>query len=106
MAPVADRNETTLYSHGDTPARRGPLNVSRRHGEAMSPLVSRAIERARSGDRDALGLLYVRYADDVYEYVRTVVVVTDEAWARAVTQRVFAELEFLIDRYEERDAPF
>src|SRR5690242_10950639 len=96
MTPVADHNETMLRSHTDTPARRDHLSAWRRHDESRhdettTPLVSRAIELARSGDRDALGLLYARYADDVYEHV--LAFVTDETGARAVTQRVFAELE-------------
>jgi RNA polymerase sigma-70 factor (ECF subfamily) len=103
MAPVADPAETTLCTSGDT-----PLNSSRRRvgrvGEAPSPLVARAVGRVRAGDRDALRFLYVRYADDVYGYARTIV--TDHDEAREVTRRAFSRLECLIDRYEEHDAPF
>lgn len=99
MAPVADRTETTLRARCDTMSAAGP-----RAEEAVSPLVSRALGRARTGDRDALGFLYARYADDVYGYARTIVSGHDEA--QSLTLRVFAELERVLDRYEQRDAPF
>ncbi len=99
MAPVTDRTETTLCTQSDT------LSASpSRSDETTTPLVSRAVERARAGDRDALRFLYARCADDVYGYARTVV--SDDDEARDVTLRVFARLPRLIDRYEEQDAPF
>lgn len=70
----------------------------------MTPLVSRAVGRARTGDRDALRFLYARYADEVYGYACMIVSGHDEA--QDVTCRAFARLEHLIDRYEEREAPF
>jgi RNA polymerase sigma-70 factor (ECF subfamily) len=70
----------------------------------MTPLVSRAVRKARAGDRDALLFLYARYADDVYDYVRTIVSDRDEA--QAITRCVFVGLEGMIDRYEEQSAPF
>lgn len=59
--------------------------------EATTPLVRRAIGRARAGDREALRLLYARYADDIYGYARTIVSDHDEA--RDLTRLVFARLE-------------
>jgi RNA polymerase sigma-70 factor, ECF subfamily len=70
----------------------------------MSRLVSRAVRGAREGDRDALGFLYVRYADDVCGYVRSIV--RDEHEAEDITQQVFAKLIRVIGKYEERDVPF
>lgn len=91
--------ETTLHTDSDT------LSVPRRRiTEVVSPLLSRAIARARAGDRDALQFLYARYADDVYDYARTIGSSHDEA--RNVTRRAFARLEELIDRYVERDTSF
>jgi hypothetical protein len=101
MVPVIDRTEITLCTRGDA------LNMSlpaRTEQTATTPLISRAIVRARAGDHAALRFLYARYADDVYGYARTIGLEHDEA--RAVTRHVFAELERLIDRYEERDTPF
>jgi hypothetical protein len=94
--------ETTLCTRGDAPDVSLPGKTEQ---AAMTPLVARAVARSRAGDPDALRFLYARYADDVYAYARTIGSDHDEA--QAVTQRVFAGLERLIDRYEERDdAPF
>jgi RNA polymerase sigma-70 factor, ECF subfamily len=71
-------------------------------GEAMT--VSRAVARAKSGDRDALRFLYIRYADHVYGYVSTIV--RDPHEAEDVTQHVFAKLITVLPKYEERRAPF
>ncbi len=45
-----------------------------------------AIARAKEGDRDALRLLYVRYSENVYGYVRSIV--RDEKEAEDLTQHV------------------
>ena len=70
----------------------------------MTRLVSRAIKRAQQGDRDALGFLYARYADNVCGYVRSIV--HDQHEAEDITQQVFAKLIQVIGKYEERDVPF
>jgi RNA polymerase sigma-70 factor (ECF subfamily) len=70
----------------------------------MTRLISRAVKRAQAGDRDALGFLYARYADDVHRYVRSVVHDTHDA--EDVTQQVFAKLIHVIGHYEEREVPF
>jgi RNA polymerase sigma-70 factor (ECF subfamily) len=67
-------------------------------------LVARAVRLAQAGDREALGFLYVRYADNVYGYVRSIV--QDHHEAEDVTQQVFAKLIHVIGKYEERDVPF
>jgi RNA polymerase sigma-70 factor (ECF subfamily) len=67
-------------------------------------LVTRAVKRAKHGDRDAVRFLYLRYADNVYGYVRTIV--RDHHDAEDVTQQVFAKLMTAISRYEQRDVPF
>ncbi len=72
--------------------------------QAMSERVSRAIKRAQQGDRDALGFLYTRYADDIHRYVRSIV--CDQHEAEDVTQQVFAKLIHVIGKYEERQVPF
>jgi RNA polymerase sigma-70 factor, ECF subfamily len=66
--------------------------------------VSQAIKRAQAGDREALGFLYARYADNVHGYVRSIV--HDAYEAEDVTQQVFAKLIHVIGKYEERDVPF
>lgn len=100
MALATNRAETTLLCTRDSE----PGVPRQRVGEAMTPLVSRAVRNAQAGDRGALRFLYARYADDVYSYARTIVDDHDEA--QDVTRRAFARLDCLIDRYEEHDAPF
>jgi RNA polymerase sigma-70 factor, ECF subfamily len=67
-------------------------------------LVLRAIERAKEGNPDALRFLYLRYADNVYGYVCSLV--RDEHEAEDVTQQVFAKLLGSLARYEPRSVPF
>ena len=67
-------------------------------------LVSRAVARAKQGDREAVRFLYLRYADNVYSYVRTIV--RDHHDAEDVTQQVFAKLMTAISKYEQRGVPF
>jgi RNA polymerase sigma-70 factor (ECF subfamily) len=72
--------------------------------QPVSPRVSEAIRRAQLGDREALGFLYTRFADDVLGYVRSIV--HDQHEAEDITQQVFAKLMRVIDKYEERQVPF
>ncbi|HEY5145040.1 MAG TPA: sigma-70 family RNA polymerase sigma factor [Solirubrobacteraceae bacterium] len=67
-------------------------------------LVRRAVARAKEGDRDALRFLYVRYADSVYGYVRSIV--RDDFEAEDITQHVFAKLMTVIVKYDQRSVPF
>ena len=70
----------------------------------MSRRVSQAVKMAQEGDREALGFLYVRYADDIYGYVKSIV--RDPHEAEDITQQVFAKLIRVIDKYREQDVPF
>jgi RNA polymerase sigma-70 factor, ECF subfamily len=72
--------------------------------EEQRRLVGRAVARAKEGDPQAIRFLYVRYADNVYGYVRSIV--RDEHEAEDVTQHVFAKLLTAIVKYEERSVPF
>jgi RNA polymerase sigma-70 factor (ECF subfamily) len=72
--------------------------------QLMTRRVSQAVKRAQAGDRDALGFLYARYADNIYGYVKSIVL--DPHEAEDVTQQVFAKLIHVIGKYEERDVPF
>ena len=67
-------------------------------------VVSQAVARAKEGDREAVRFLYLRYADNVYGYVRSIV--RDDYEAEDVTQHVFAKLMTVIGKYEERDVAF
>jgi RNA polymerase sigma-70 factor (ECF subfamily) len=82
-------------------AVRPPMPPS---GGDESELVRRAVVRLKQGDRSALHFLYVRYADDVCGFVRSIV--RDHHEAEDITQNVFAKLITAIHRYEPRDVPF
>lgn len=53
---------------------------------------------------EALHFLYVRYADDVLRYVRSLV--QDHHEAEDITQNVFVKLIRVIKKYEPREVPF
>ena len=72
--------------------------------EVQTGLVSRAVRAARDGDRDALRYLYVRFADNIYGYICSIV--RDEHEAEDITQQVFAKLTAILPNYQERDVPF
>jgi RNA polymerase sigma-70 factor, ECF subfamily len=69
-----------------------------------SRLVRAAITRAQQGDIEALHFLYVRYADDVLNYVKSLV--KDHHEAEDITQNVFLKLSKAIRKYEPREVPF
>jgi RNA polymerase sigma-70 factor, ECF subfamily len=96
VADGADNEPTASWSARD----------SEREGseEATTRLVSRAVRRAQAGDREALGFLYARYADNIYGYVRSIV--HDHHEAEDVTQHVFAKLVHVIGSYQEQGVPF
>jgi RNA polymerase sigma-70 factor, ECF subfamily len=71
---------------------------------AATRMVSRAVRRAQEGDREAIGFLYARYADNVCGYVRSIV--HDQHEAEDITQHVFAKLIHVIGKYEQREVPF
>jgi RNA polymerase sigma-70 factor (ECF subfamily) len=94
-----------VCAKNEPPASRTTPDVGKSQDEeAATRLVSRAVGRAQAGDRDALGFLYSRYADDIYGYVQTIV--HDHYAAEDVTQHVFAKMMNVIGKYQERDVPF
>jgi RNA polymerase sigma-70 factor, ECF subfamily len=86
----------------------GALSGGRFHRRTALPRDDRqlmgAIARAREGDHDALRYLYVRYADNVYGYVASIV--RDDHEAEDVTQQVFLRLMSMLVKYEPRNVPF
>jgi len=72
--------------------------------EEVDRMVARAAARAKEGDREAVRYLYLRYSDNVYGYVRSIV--RDDFEAEDVTQQVFAKLMTAIGKYQERDVSF
>ena len=89
-------------------AQDGRARFRRRRALDCSPAVERlvhsAVASARGGDPDALRFLYLRYADNVYGYVCSIV--RDEHEAEDVTQQVFAKLLGSLPRYQPRSVPF
>lgn len=63
-----------------------------------------AITRAKQGDQEALRVLYIRYSDNVYGYVRSIV--RDDREAEDLTQHVFMKLMTVIVKYEDHGVPF
>lgn len=63
-----------------------------------------AIARTKTGDRDALRFLYVRYSDNVYGYICSIV--RDEQEAEDLTQHVFMKLITVIVQYKDCGVPF
>ncbi len=74
------------------------------HSKDGEELVLTAVRRAKVGDQDAIRFLYLRYADNVYGYVCSIV--RDEHEAEDVTQAIFAKLLTALERYEPRSVPF
>jgi RNA polymerase sigma-70 factor, ECF subfamily len=92
-----------------TSTARSNLAASRRFArsdarEAPDELVYEAVAAAKAGDMSGLHFLYVRFADDVCAYVRSIV--RDPHAAEDITQIVFAKLMKAIHKYERRSVPF
>lgn len=94
---AADRLEATAARSGYRRRRQ----LSHPAGQA---LVGAAAERAREGDDDALRLLYLLYADNVYGYV--LAIVRDEHDAEDITSEVFSRLPRALTRYRSSATPF
>ena len=74
------------------------------HNADAEGLLLGAIARAKDGDEDAMRFIYLRYADNVYGYVCSIV--RDEHEAEDVTQQIFAKLLTALPKYEPRVVPF
>jgi RNA polymerase sigma-70 factor, ECF subfamily len=95
---AADRIEAA-QEHGRFRRRRQAAYIPK-----AEQLTLDAVRQATQGDDDALRYLYLRYADNVYGYVCSIV--RDEHEAEDVTQHVFAKLFTALPRYEPRTVPF
>jgi RNA polymerase sigma-70 factor (ECF subfamily) len=95
---AADRLEATAARSGYR--RRRQLD----HPAAAGPLVVAAVARAREGDVDALRLLFLLFADNVFGYVLSIV--HDEHDAEDLTSEVFARLPRALELYRAGATPF
>ena len=66
--------------------------------------ITRAVIAAKAGDMDAVRFLYIRYKDNVYGYVLSIIREPHEA--EDATQQVFMKLMSSIQKYEPRAVPF
>lgn len=80
-------------------SRKQTLDADLRPGELES-----AVEGAREGDPAALAYLYLRFADNVYGFTRSIV--ADEHEAEDIVQQVFARMITAVRTYESRGVPF
>ena len=92
--------------HLETSVEQGKFRRRRAqdHSTETEQLVHAAAALAKDGDADALRFLYLRYADNIYGYVCSIV--RDEHEAEDVTQHIFAKLMTALARYEPRLVPF
>jgi RNA polymerase sigma-70 factor, ECF subfamily len=67
-------------------------------------MIAAAVRRAQAGEDEALRFLYMRYKNNVYGYVLSIV--RDQHEAEDVTQQVFLKLMSVIQKYEPRQVPF
>jgi RNA polymerase sigma-70 factor (ECF subfamily) len=86
------------------PAGRFRAKASLDESAAADRFVAKAVARAKEGDEEAVRFLYLRYVDNVYGYVRSIV--RDDFEAEDVTQHVFAKLITVIGKYQRREVPF
>jgi RNA polymerase sigma-70 factor (ECF subfamily) len=98
MRRAADRLEATAARTGYR--RRRHLDQP----QDAEVLVAAAAERAREGDDDALRLIYLLYADNVFGFV--LAIVRDEHDAEDITSEVFARLPRALTRYRAGATPF
>src|SRR3954452_24707819 len=73
-------------------------------GSGDSCVVRDAIARAQAGNVQALNFLYLRYADEILRFVKSLV--RDHHEAEDITQNVFLKLMRVIGKYEPREVPF
>ena len=107
---VARTGDTKGHPVIDTPLRAATAVPGFRSTAAADESPARlretryAVARAKEGDRDAFHFLYVRYSNNIYGYVRSIV--RDDHEAEDVTQHVFAKLMTTLVKYDDRGVPF
>ena len=80
------------------------FRVSKKVYVSNEKAVARAVIAAKAGDMDAVRFLYLRYKDNVYGFVLSIVREPHEA--EDITQQVFMKLMSSINKYEPRSVPF
>jgi RNA polymerase sigma-70 factor (ECF subfamily) len=110
---AAERRAATGLVEAPQLPRRARAHAERlRFVERLEPTAQEAEDRdtarlvacVQAGERDAFGLLYMRYFDRVYSYLR--LLLRDPHAAEDVAQQVFVKVLEAIDGYESRRQPF
>jgi RNA polymerase sigma-70 factor (ECF subfamily) len=103
MESTIEIRRTADRIEGGTEGRlRRRRRLERSHeGDALT---LRAVRRAQGGDPDAMRFLYLRFADNVYGYVCSIV--RDEHDAEDVTQQIVSKLLSSLERYAPSSVPF
>jgi RNA polymerase sigma-70 factor (ECF subfamily) len=68
------------------------------------PAIAQAVASARSGDRQAIAVLYARYEENIYSYVLSMI--RDRHEADDVTRQVFLRVMSVVHEFEPSQAPF
>ena len=92
-----DGAATTQDDHVDTSPSRGFYASTEMDHNDRDPAIIAAVRRAKRGDMDAVHFLYLRYKNNVYGYVLSIV--RDPHEAEDVTQHVFLKLMSIIHKY-------
>lgn len=103
---MRDRCLTPLHAPVTAPRSRTGFRCQVRIDDSTEAIreTRLAVARAKEGDQDAFQFLYVRYSDNMYGYVRSIV--RDDHEAEDVTQQVFAKLMTSLVKYDDRGIPF
>jgi RNA polymerase sigma-70 factor, ECF subfamily len=80
------------------------FRVTRQLDRGDEASLNRAVIAAKAGDMEAVRFLYLRFKDNVYGFVLSIVREPHEA--EDVTQQVFMKLISSIAKYEPRSVPF
>ena len=95
---------TTSDDHVETSPSQGFYASTEMDHNDRDPAIAAAVRQAKRGDMDAVRFLYLRYKNNVYGYVLSIV--RDPHEAEDVTQHVFLKLMSIIPKYEPRKVPF
>jgi RNA polymerase sigma-70 factor (ECF subfamily) len=109
---VERRAPTVVLDAPELPRRARPfaerlafverLEPSDQHAEDVD--TARLITRIQTGERDAFALLYMRYFDRVYTYLR--LILRDPTATEDAAQQVFVQALGALPDYEQRGTPF
>jgi RNA polymerase sigma-70 factor, ECF subfamily len=86
------------------PALSPGFRVNKKLAHNNDEAITRAAVGAKSGDMEAIRFLYLRYKDNVYGFVLSIVREPHEA--EDCTQQVFMKLISAVHKYEPRAVPF